>query len=448
MRVRRAALPVGLAVLFLCGRTHAEPTEPMAYSRYLIRATSAVTVTLPSKATPSCHYRSDAGVWTPVPDVHVRDGRLTLQLSTSQLGPDAEAAIVINRPPWMVLTDTAPPRLREATVNGMPCNTIDGVLRPQPLAAKDVVIRLRVQDADNPLSPSSVHWTGEGLTCSSCILSPSEQSPQPMKEGLLTATFRDVRPGLYRGSISITDQAAWPNKLSLPVTFSVIGIDVSADKQRVTLSNSGGEYVFQPDLAKQLLLPGGTWAKLTSRMGSTWLYPRRITDVQIRKEPNGTQGALITTDVQDIKGKEAPGLALIEYDLSIRPDTPALLVTTRSTVISEGPQRTSANWGWLPAAYYVTPEGKQEWRGLARNEYITIGKIGWLWLAPKAPGKQPGLVWASESSFGESRFNTMLLYGTDKTCKTADYVEVKFAIAPADSAEEGQAIVDRLNARR
>ena len=194
------------------------------------------------------------------------------------------------------------------------------------------------------------------------------------------------------------------------------------------------DYCFRPDQERQLLLPGGTWAKLTTRHGSTWLYPREFTAVEVRRDRPGEQTAVVAASVKGLDGKPVEGLGELQFELTVRADSPALLVTSRSVNRATAAAEMNASWGWLPAPYYVTPAGRQEWRGRAMDTYVDVGHCGWLWLAPSRQDG-PGLAWLSPMKFGESRFDTMLLYSESGSRATGAGVEIRFVIAPAGDAE-------------
>jgi len=117
-----------------------------------------------------------------------------------------------------------------------------------------------------------------------------------------------------------------------------------------------------------------------------------------------------------------------------------LLISQDSGWYNVGEKDMGANffWGWLPGAYFVTPtEGKNEWEGVAQDKYIEVGNVGWVWLAPQSQGK-PGLLWASDCKFTQSRFNSMIIHSPSATLKTGEFVEARFAIGMAASPGEAE----------
>jgi hypothetical protein len=251
-------------------------------------------------------------------------------------------------------------------------------------------------------------------------------------------------PGTYRGVLAVRDRSPRGHALRLPWTFRVLGITAAADRSQIRLTTPVGDFLFQAGIEQQLRLPDGRWAKLTTRVADTWLYPREISAIAGPDAVPQGQRVRVTANTQGIDGKPSAGRGRLEYEFTVRADVPALLVQSRSVSLLPEAQSVEANWGWLAGSSYVTPAGKREWTGKATDRYVSIGKPGWLWLAGPGGSGSRGLAWVSNLRFGESRVDTMLLYGDTRSCTMEQSVDVGFAIAPADTPEQAAALAAQI----
>ncbi len=416
--------------------------EPRPWSgRYVIRSTSRATVTVPATNDPGLgFYRDSRGKWQTLTSAK-RDGNTI----TFTVEPQEETLVVVDKPKWMVLDDRNPPRVNSATINGRDCPLREARLELGCLAKGGATLEIAAADDRNPVAPASVRFRLYEHPEVKISIRVSEGGP-PSLNLRVSVDLANLEPGAYEGELGFADMAPAANAFVATVAFTVMGVKIDPDSRGVSLANAGTAYRFQPHRSNQLLLPGGIWSKLTTRTDNVWLYPREILAAEVVSDTTEHTTVRIRTNTQDIDGKPREGLGELEYELTVRADTPALFVTTRSRNISDQPVPNQANWGWLPAAYYVTSDGQKKWRGRARNEYLGVGRVGWLWLAPKKKGA-PGLVWMSDLAFGESRFDTMLLYSEKKTCKPGESVDMRFAIAPANDPEEAAAMYEDLRKR-
>lgn len=413
---------------------------------YRIEATSGATFVLPAPpgSGPDLFLGPD-GTWRPLPAERREDGTRLIRLTPEHLGAGGATRVLLGKPQWMVAADVAPPEV-------ICVRTGEGKRFPgtQPIdigcvSARATEFTFELRDDLNPLDPGACTFVlgtdrNERIEPECLGLGP------PGKTGTLTVRLGALAPGAYEATLTVCDLSPARNTASRSVAFSVFGISTADDGQSIRLATTETEYQLRADKLNHLLLPGGIWSRLTTNTDSTWLYPRRFTDVRMLEDTGDAKTVLVAADTQGIDGKPHEGLGALEFELTVHRDSPALFVTTRSRNISERQVVNYANWGWLPASYYVTPDGRHEWRGKAADQYFDIGHVGWLWLAPTAEGK-PGLVWMSALQFGESRFDTMLLYSARASCKPSELVEMTFAIAPAASAEEARSLVDGLVTR-
>ncbi len=435
-----------------------EGTRPRASNIYIVRLLQVVKtmrtlgvtllvicLTVAVGYCDTVYYRTADGSWASM-EAAVEDGRLHIEIGP-QAAPNGEAVLVINKPEWMVLDDTDAPTLLGLKVNGEARPTSTDTLQLGCLSGDTADVVIGVKDDKNPIDAAGASFRLGDAHDVTVEVDTSGLGP-PKTSGRMVVKMSGVQAGQYQGTLRLSDMAPLSNSRSWPVSFTVMGISVSDDKQSVSLAGLGAGYLMATGTKEQqLLLPNGLWAKLTSNMGGTYLYPREFTDVEIIKDTEQEKTVLVTANVVDLEDNPTEGLGKLEYELTVRSDTPALLVTTRSINISDKDISNSPNWGWLPCPYYCTPEGQQEWSsGGDKARYSTIGKVGWLWLAPRTEG-QPGLLWVSADSFGEFMGGSILLYGSGGTTKPGEFVAMKLAFAPADSPAEAEQIYEDLVAK-
>ncbi len=438
-----ARLLVLLAALLVGTATAAAQADA---ARYRLTVTTPTTFTLPGGAAATGDFcQPTGGAWVALKTERRPDGPVTFTLVPPLCSASGEALVVLGKPAWMVLDDASPPRVTGVTVDGTPRPVTGEALALGAVSGDRTEVCLTLADDLNPLAPDRVSLrltpeAGDAVQLDRSGLRAGE------RQGRVVVRLGGLRPGAYHGKLAVSDQAPLANRALCSLEFSVFGAAVAPDRQSVVLVGAGSEYRLQAHLSEQLLLPGGIWAKLTTRTAGTWLYPRQFTEVELTRDTPTEKTVLVRANTQDLDGKPNEGLGALEYELTVRADTPALLVTTRSRNVSGKDAESNASWGWLPAAHYVTPSGRQEWRGKAADRYIDVGRVGWLWLAPvRAAGT--GLAWMSPLKFGESRFDTMLLYSEAGPVKAGGSAEIRFAIAPADSAETAAAIYQDLVSR-
>lgn len=440
---RSARMLAALAVLLAGAAASAAPAETACYR---LTITAPTTFALPGGEAAGGDFRQPAGgAWVPLKTDREPGRPVTFTLDLSQCSAAGEALVVLGKPDWLGLEDANPPRVTGLTVDGVARPFAGSNLAVGGIRGDGAEITIALTDDENPLAAGSLTLRLSPDPGTAVQIDRSGLQPR-QRQGHLVIRTRGLAPGAYRGELAVGDLAAAANRVSYTLSFSVFGATVAPDRQSVVLVGAGSEYRLQAHLSEQLLLPGGIWAKLTTRTAGTWLYPRQFTAVELTRDLPTEKTVLVKATTQDLDGKPNEGLGALEYELTVRADTPALLVTTRSINVSGKDAESNASWGWLPAAHYVTPSGRQEWRGKAADRYIDVGRVGWLWLAPvRAAGT--GLAWMSPLKFGESRFDTMLLYSEAGPVKAGGSVEIRFAIAPADSAETAAAIYQDLVSR-
>lgn len=366
-------------------------------------------------------------------------GKVTVRLGASQVG-SGTVNLVVNKPAWMVLEDREAPKLAWLKVNG---------LERKPQAAHDLgvvsrfplVLSLGLRDNANPLDGGSVRLEAEGPL-------PGLQGDVsalgfPRTSGRVTFTVPRPPPGRYRGVLRVADLSPAANTLEVPLSFTVTGVNVSADRQTISLVAAGGTYRLQARGQETLQAGNGPAAYLTVNVGGQHMYLDKITAVTTLEERPGLISVRVTgLPGQTDKEQDGTKLARIEYDLTLRDDVPCLLVKSRT--VNLGPRaELYCWWGWLPGASYTDPAGEHSWSG----KYADVGKVGWVFL-PATSREGSGLGWLSPLVFGESRFNTMLLYTDPQKIPTDTNaaVEAPFALMSASSAAEVAAAAAKIKA--
>ncbi len=385
------------------------------------------------------YYRKGDGSWAEM-EAAVKDGRLEIKIAP-QAAPNGEAILVISKPKWMVLDDTAAPTLSGLKVNGASRPSSTRELSLGCLSGDTAEVVIGIKDDKNPIGADAVFRLddapGVKMEVDRSGLGPPQSSAR------MVVKMSGLAAGKYEGTLRLADMAPLCNSATWRFAFTVMGISVSEDKQTVSLANATSGFRLQPDIVQQLLLPNGAWSKLTTHIG-VFLYPREFTDVQITTDTDDEKTVLVTAITQDLDGEPNEGNVKLEYELTVRRDTPALLVTTRSINISDKELGIGPNWGWLSCPHYFTSEGKQEWgSGNDKGRYHNIGKPGWVWLAPAQEG-QKGLLWVSAHAFGEFTGGSLLLYGPGGKRQNGEFSEMKLAFAVAESPAEAEQIYNDL----
>jgi hypothetical protein len=389
------------------------------------------------------YYRDADGLWHDL-ETTVEAGRITVRL-TSAMAAAEKCLIVVEKPQWMTLDDHMPPEITSIVVDG---HTIDGHSDGISLGVLDgdsIRIAIGLHDQSNPIS-ADAQLQYDGSTSMRVDLDTSGLGPSDTA-GNLIINLSDLDVGDHQSVLRVRDLSPQGNCATWPVSFTVTGISVADDRQSVMLANSVGAFGFAPGLDRQIKLPVGQQLYLTSSLGG-WIYPRQLDEVQITEDSPARKTVLIrSSTLENEKREPVTAPARIEYELTILPDSPCLLVDSRLYNTGDAAAKGSFFWGWLGADHFVTPtHGEKKWEGVAQNAYIDVGHVDWVWLAPK-DDSQLGLVWISDAKFMESRFDTMLLRAPEKVLQVGEHMEMRFAIASASSPEEAEMIFVQVAAR-
>jgi hypothetical protein len=391
----------------------------------------------------TAYVRTADGKWLRTEAAEV-NGRITLSLKPEQLG-GGETAVIVNKPAWMVLEDNEAPKLAWVKLNGkeLKADARDlGVLSAFP-----ATLSLGIKDNANPLNADGTR-VSLPLEAGPAQVNTKELGP-PKTSGRLDVTIPKLPAGDYNMQVVVPDSSPQANTLRLTFRFRVTGFAVSEDLQTIKVGTPGGAFTFRAQRTAELQVGDTTPAYLSTGVTGGYLYIDKVEKVETL-EPQGPAEARPlqkTIRVHAIPGKtdqdqDGAKLARLQYDLTVRDDLPCLLVTSH-TVNLGAKQDIYTWWGWLPGTKWVDSVGDHEWSG----QYKDVGKVGWVFL-PQKDTQTPGIGWISPLHYGESRFNTMLLYTDPQKIPkdTGASVDMSFALMPAATAAEVAAAAAKIKA--
>ncbi len=134
---------------------------PKAGARYRVRATTAVTLSLPAPGRSGEHlYRDASGRWAPLLHAQQAGGVLTFTLSPDQMA-GGSTTVLVNKPKWLNANDAAPPQLLKILVDGKPA-ALHSDIRLGWIDAPPRSVELHVADDLNPIDPASVRAEVDG----------------------------------------------------------------------------------------------------------------------------------------------------------------------------------------------------------------------------------------------------------------------------------------------
>jgi hypothetical protein len=364
--------------------------------------------------------RGPGGAWRTIQGSRT-NGSLTIRVSPE----DTEAGrvvLVVGKPDWMMLEDTAPPYLKSASADDHAIPAGDRL--EVQTDDRGPWLTAIFEDDGNPVQPESLALVLDGQS-----FPPSDvEAGPPGKTASATFDLSALGPGMYDGFLEARDLAPAGNALRLPARVAVNGIRRQDDGQTVTICRDGHKYVVGgPGQGQAFVRLGtaGTSAYLSTEVGGRFVYARNVVRLE---DLTAKQGARLVTDVIGIDGQDFGQIAELEFDLAVIPQFPGLLVTSRARNLDrEGD--VYCFWGWLPGSGYVAPDGAHTWA----MKYAEIGSVGWVFLPPREPD-QPGIGIISALPFGESRFGTLLIYTDPKRVRTepGGTVEMRLAFMLAD----------------
>lgn len=137
-------------------------TAPRPFTRHVVHATQAVTLSLPVAQADGEHlFLSATGKWRPLPDARYEDGVLTFTLRPEQLR-QGETILLLGKPAWLDADDREPPKATRVLVDGEVRDLVPAIdlgwieQRPQEVAVE-------FEDDRNPLDASSVRAIVNGV---------------------------------------------------------------------------------------------------------------------------------------------------------------------------------------------------------------------------------------------------------------------------------------------
>lgn len=381
------------------------------------------------------YLRTPTGQWVSKP-VTVSNRTLHVTISPAEAG--GSTMLLLHKPAWMVLPDDTPPQVLRVTLGKTALNAAEGA-DWGALPENPAKLLITLTDNANPLDPGSIRFTTDGAGLPVTLGTSNLQSNRT--SGAVTIGLPKLAAGRYQVRLECTDRSPMANRVVRHWSFAVPGVAISADRQEVRLVSAAGEFTFAARAQATLVCGKGPAAYLTSRVQGQHTYLEHLTEVEVLDDTPARQRVRIIAEPgKTDRGGEGTKLARLEYDLETRAGLPAILVTSRTVNLGEK-SSLYCWWGWLPGAHYETSQGTVEWSG----QYKDVGKVGWVYLASTADNT-PGLGWIAPGVFGESRFNTMLLYTDPRDIETGsgESVTIRFALMAAKSAGAVAAAAEKI----
>ncbi|GEM_PF-4292983 len=394
----------------------------------------------------SAHLRQADGSWVEL-DAIEADGSVGFTITPEQ-ADGGRALVVINKPQWMVLEDETPPTITGCEVAGEARDLApgDGPLTIEGLGDDPEGRRLvvRISDDANPLDAAGAILQMEGRPAVRPEVIAEDRDAHTLT---LALDLSDFGPGAWRGTLQIADLSPMANRVTLPLSFSIAGMQIAEDQRSISISGGGAGFTVKSDgRATVAVDAAGVGAFITLQPeGQKHLYLREFAAMEELPRENGWSIVQAKVALEDIDGKpvtdEEVGASL-EMRFAVHGDIPAVVVRTRATNVSDATRTMYPFWGWLPGDGFVTADGvAHDWS----EQYADVTPDGWLLLPSRTQG-QPGVGWISEDDFAESRLQNMLLYSVPQKPALApgESVEMTFALTPAQTIEEVEAVARRL----
>ena len=257
--------------------------------------------------------RGANGAWRTI-TAERHDGTLTVRLSPENTAA-GRALLVLGRPDWMTLDDTAAPVVGAVFVNGQPVEVGERLeIRTEGEGPR---LQAVFDDGANPLRHESLILALAGRTVHA-----SDVTGEPLAH-TATASFdlSSLGPGVYEGSLVARDMAPTGNTFRLPVRLVVDGIRRHADGQTITVCTAGHEYVVGPGPGHAFVRLGSTGAAayLSTEVDGKFVYARRTVGQQDLPESGGLR---LKADVIGIDDQDVGQIAELESTWRPRPSRP------------------------------------------------------------------------------------------------------------------------------
>ena len=413
-------------------------TRKMSFALALILVTAAIAVAA------TVHVRRADGTWVEVQATE-QDGTVGFTVSPDQADA-GRALVVINKPDWMVLDDETAPTATSYTVAG---NTVelDGADAVRISGLGEAVHQRKaafsISDDANPIDTTTALLRVQGRpSVHPAVVSEDREAHTAQIE----IDLNDFGPGAWEGTLEVADLSPMANTLKLPLSFSIAGAQIAANKQTVTLSGGGTGFTVKADKRETVTVDAAGVSAFLSLQpeGQKHLYAREFTEVRDLGAQAGWHLVQADVAMEDIDGKAVTDDEVgtdLKMSFAVHDDIPAIVVTSTATNL-DAARTMYAFWGWLGGEGYVTSDGEtHEWS----MGYDAVSPGRWL-LLPSATAGKPGVGWISNGDFGESRFGTMILYTNPQKPEvaTGEAVVSTFALMPATDIEEVASIAQRL----
>jgi len=253
---------------------------------YRVKTNTPLTVSLPVSRPHGQHvFRAAGGKWAGLPVVKTEANQITFTLSPSQLDAGS-TMILIGKPDWLDLNDTAPPRVEKALVDGKPVDAAEHI-RLGWIDKVPATFELHVADEHNPIDPASVCVYVNGMR-----LAPDGDKvrlaldPRDRKRALilcaLPALVAEQGAGTSRVTVHCDDFAPDESRCSVDLSFTVTRPPrIELTKPAATASDGTAIYVdsIHPGYENvECLLDGQLQVPGTTTYGKTWASKEDETD--------------------------------------------------------------------------------------------------------------------------------------------------------------------------
>jgi len=405
---------------------------PAEYAVYRVFTTAPVRFVVPADSPGPAYFKGREGRWQETPtSAGPRPGTAQVRLDTAQVS-NGKTWLVVNKPEWIELNDTSPPKVVSLKLGAEPMVDSVGEIdlgSPDP----GVVVQMTVADGANRVSMAKCSALFDGEPARVQVRHGAD-----LKEAALSfAIPRDCGFGRHTLVLRAGDEAPATNAVERTFTFAWFGVDLAADGKAVILHAATTSYT----------VPGR----------NAIIHAPFISQRDIRVALTGTGGFLHTEELKgppEITVDEPERKVVIvrpalykgkatepsdDYDfvleLEIRRGFPGLLVTSRA--IAEKPIAKGYKfWSeFLAGDHYIGSDGRRyEWH----PRYADIEPQGWVYLPPAADnGTGYGLI--TNGRLDEYLGNCALIFTKPQhylNMKPGDEIRVKFAVVPASGPDE------------
>jgi len=254
-----------------------------------LAATTTVTVTLP--ADPACargehFYRNAAGVWLPLKGVEAGAGTVTFALTPDQMAASG-TTVILDKPAGLDLTDTTPPRIVTALIDGREVAWPAAGLDLGWVEVAPKTMELHIADDRSAIDPASLTVAVNGK-----LVSPGHPGVRLETEGGnptratlfcdVAALLGDSLQGTVRIAVACDDRAIDDQRLETRLAFTATASPRIVLTDAAATAANGIKVVVDSTFAGYgniaCLADGQTQTPGTTTYGVTWASAETSTD--------------------------------------------------------------------------------------------------------------------------------------------------------------------------